>query len=66
MGTRGTLRKLLKLILVDGGWAASFCKGQQVNLEKKRNAGRKVSLSVRNKTCGLKTLASNGLGQGRN
>lgn len=24
MGTSGTLRKLLKLILVDGDWAASF------------------------------------------
>lgn len=26
MGTSGTLRKLLKLILVDGDWAASFYK----------------------------------------
>lgn len=28
MGTSGTLRKLLRLILVDGAWAASFFKKQ--------------------------------------
>lgn len=30
MGTSGELRKLLRLILVDGDWAASFCRWQQV------------------------------------
>lgn len=33
MGTSGTLRKLLRLILVDGDWVASFYKGQQEHLE---------------------------------
>lgn len=32
MGTSGTLRKLLRFILVDGGWTASFCKAKQVCL----------------------------------
>lgn len=57
MGTSGTLRKLLKLILVDGDWAASFYKRtarafweqvQEHNCSKIRRAYRATWFTVLN------------------
>lgn len=67
MGTSGTLRKLLKLILVDGDWAASFYKRtarafreqvQEHNCSKIRRAYRATWFTVLNEDANKTTETS--------